>query len=114
VVLVTLSSAVTYYNMVYRWQAYSRLVDAFLTAGIRADTAALRRSAVDSTPVTQILTTPAGTLEELRQSMRIRWGRRHADTVVLDYATRVAGCYRARLIREEGGWRVSWAAREPC
>lgn len=114
VVLFALASGAAYYNTAYRWRAYTPFVDAFLKAGVHADTAALRRAAIDSTPVIQILATAPVTLERLRQSMRIRWGMRRADTVVIDYATRETGCYQTRLVRKAGSWLVARAAVEPC
>jgi len=114
VVLIASTCGVAYYNTVYRWRAYTRVVDAFLTAAAHADTAALRGAAIDSTLVTQILATSPPTLERLRQSMRLRWGMRNGDTVVLDYATAVPGCYQTHLTRKDASWRVASAAMEPC
>ena len=113
-VVLTAGSVWEYYNTTYRWRAYTRLVDTFLTLGVRADNAALRRAATDSVPAIQILATPASTLERLRQSLHLRWAIRTGDTVVLDFATALNTCYQVHLARKDVGWLVAQARTEPC
>ena len=114
VLVFAVASGLTNYLKVYRWHTYTPLVDAFLIAAAQRDTATLRQLAIDSRTVAQTLSTSSQTLDQLHQEMRIRWGARRADTVIVDYATRGASCYQVRLLLVERAWRVAWLRREPC